>query len=307
MTTHVPVLLKEVMEGLNIRPGMFVVDGTLGGGGHTKEILNRIGGGTLLAVDRDPDAVERFRAESDLPAGATALQAGKSSGAVILESANFSALVDILRRRNLGEADGLLLDLGFSSDQTDPPAGGGRGFSFMRDEPLIMTYDPAQKPVMTLLKELDHMELAQIIRSYGDERYAQRIADAIKNAVRRAPIETSRALADIIVAAVPSRYEHGRIHPATRTFQALRIYANDELGALENVLADIEWIVRPGGRVAIISFHSGEDRIVKRAFRVKEKEGVLKIITKKPVRASPEEVRANPRARSAKLRIAEVI
>jgi 16S rRNA (cytosine1402-N4)-methyltransferase len=161
--------------------------------------------------------------------------------------------------------------------------------------------------VKTILKELTKQELTEVIRRYSDERFAYRIAEHIKEHLRRNEIETSRALADVVTAAVPRNYERGRIHPATRTFQALRIYANDELGALRKLLEDIEWIVRPGGRVTVISFHSLEDRIVKTVFREKEKEGVLKIITKKPLAASEEERIQNPRARSAHLRVAEIV
>ncbi len=290
---HTPVLLKEVINGLQLRREAFVIDGTLGAGGHAREIIQRIPSGIFLGIDRDPEAIERFSRE----------QEQTEECAVTLFAANYGTLIDILRAHNFGEADGLLLDLGFSSDQLESS---GRGFSFKRDEPLHMTYELNQTPAKTVLRELNRRQLAEIIRAYSDERFAGKIADAIKDRLKKDTIETSRELADVISAAVPKTYERGRIHPATRTFQALRIHVNDELGALKKLLADIEWIVRPGGRIAIISFHSLEDRIVKNTFREKEKEKVLKIITKKPIIADEEEIRRNPRARSAKLRLAEV-
>ena len=264
---HVPVLLNEVMKVLGPCPGELFIDGTAGSGGHSRAIKERIGPtGTLLAIDWE--------------------KTGE----------NYVDLPEILRSRNLGRADGLLLDLGFSSEQL----GVGKGFSFKTDEPLLMTYNPNEKPVKEILAEISESELAEILRKCGEERFAGRIARVIKE---RLPV-TTKQLAEAVVAAVPRSYERGRIHPATRTFQALRIYANRELENLKSVLKRLPEILKPGGRVAIISFHSLEDRIVKNVFRDSSKAGRLKLILKKPITATREEIRVNPKARSAKLRAA---
>ncbi len=272
---HTPVLLNEVIELLEPKPGQFFIDGTAGGGGHSRAIQEKIGTqGILLAIDWE--------------------KTGE----------NYADLAEILKQKNLGRADGLLLDLGFSSEQLD----NGRGFSFQKDEPLLMTYDPRQKPVKEILRDLSERWLADVIRTYGEERYADRIAAAIKETLRKKqPIETTGQLVEVIKNAVPKGYERGRIHPATRTFQALRIYANHELENLERVLKDLDQIVKPGGRAAIISFHSLEDRIVKNYFRDAAKAGKLKLIQKKAVQATRQEEVANPRSRSAKLRVAQIL
>ncbi len=271
---HTSVLLKEVIELLDPKPGQFLIDGTSGAGGHSRAILEKVGDtGMLLAIDWE--------------------KTGE----------NYADLVAILRAKGLPKADGLLLDLGFSSEQL----GNGRGFSFQKDEPLLMTYDPKQKPVKEILRDLSEQWLADIIKNFGEERYAKQIAAAIKEALRRKlPVDTTGQLAEIIAKAVPKGYERGRINPATRTFQALRIYANHELENLEQVLRDLPQIVKPGGRAAVISFHSLEDRIVKNYFRDAAKAGTLKVITKKAVQATRDEVLINPRSRSAKLRAAEI-
>ena len=271
---HTPVLLKEVMGLLEPKAGEFFIDGTTGGGGHSRAIQEKIGpNGQLLAIDWE--------------------KTGE----------NYADLPQILADKNLGLADGLLLDLGFSSEQI----GGGRGFSFQTDEPLLMTYDPKAEPVKQILKRLTEEELAKIVKELGEERFPKRIARHIYDRERERPIETTMELAEIVRAAVPRSYEHGRIHPATRTFQALRIYANHELENLERVLKSLDSIVKPGGRVAIISFHSLEDRLVKNYFRDYAKAGKVRLLTKKPIQASREEAMANPRSRSAKLRCVELI
>lgn len=264
--SHIPVLLQECMKVLDPKPGEFMIDGTMGGGGHTRELEKRVGStGQVLAIDWE--------------------KTGE----------NYAELSEILERRGLPKADGLLLDLGFSSEQL----GSGKGFSFSKDEPLLMTYSPDEKPVREILEEISERELAEIIKNFGEERFAKRIARSIKS---RLPITTTGKLAEAILAATPKSYERGRIHPATRTFMALRIYANRELANLERVIAELPRILRPGGRAAIISFHSLEDRIVKNRFRELAKADAAELLTKKPIRAGEEEVRANPRARSAKLR-----
>lgn len=271
---HTPVLLNEVLQFLDPKPGQFFIDGTFGAGGHSRVIQEKIGAqGRLLAIDWE--------------------KTGE----------NYADLVEILKTKKLSKADGLLLDLGFSSEQL----GGGKGFSFQINEPLAMVYDISQKPVRTILKELTEKELAEIIRDLGGEKFSGRIARVIKEVIHRKGINTTFDLAEAVKSAVPVNYEHGRIHPATRTFQALRIYANNELGNLEKVLKDLFRIVKSGGRVAIISFHSLEDKIVKNYFRDYAKEEKLKILTKKPVEATEEEIRSNPRSRSAKIRAAEII
>jgi len=262
---------------LNPQPGEFFIDATYGAGGHARAIQERIGSaGRLLGID--------WERTGD----------------------NYADLPEILNRRRLPKAAGLLMDLGFSSEQLTARTDAGRGFSFLADEPLLMTYSDKEKSVAQVIRELPESALAEIIRNYGEERYARRIAAAIKLASKKTMITTSQQLAAIITAAVPKNYERGRIHPATRTFQALRIYANRELENLETVLQKIFQIVAPGGRVVIISFHSLEDRIVKNYFRDYARAGKVALLNKKPIRASAEEMRINPRSRSAKLRAARI-
>jgi len=305
---HVPVLLQEALALVNPKPGDFFIDGTLGGGGHANILRARIApGGKLLAIDLDDDAIARYR-----------VRFGKRGG-VILVRGNYADLPAILRHERLGRADGLLLDLGFSSDQLGgsglPTGQAGRGFSFNADEPLRMTYDRNAPPLATLLRNVREDELVRILREYGGERYARPIARAIRERERRGPILTTGELADVVQRAVPIMYERGpakhrrgtsRINPATRTFQALRIYANDELGNLERLLGLLHEILAPGGRVAIITFHSLEDKLVKDRFRELARRGELKLLTKKPIVPTADEVRRNPRSRSAKLRGAVV-
>ncbi len=223
---------------------------------------------------------------------------------VIFETVNYTELPRILTQHNLPKADGLLLDLGFSSEQI----ASGRGFSFRNspagEEPLSMTYSDEEKPVSELLNKLSVKDLENIIRTYGEERFAGRIAKAIKSHL---PIKTSGKLAEIIALAVPKNYERGRIHPATRTFQALRIFANRELQNLESILKIIPEIITKNGRVAIISFHSLEDRLVKNYFKNLVKEEKVILLNKKPIVASLEEIKSNPKSRSAKLRAIRII
>ena len=220
----------------------------------------------------------------------------------MLRDDNFANLPEILANESFPHADGLVLDLGFSSEQLE---NSGRGFSFLKDEPLIMTYSDERPPVKEILKSINETELAVSIKEFGEALYAQRIAHAIKR--QRQAIQTTQELVRAVQSAVPRNYERGRIHPATRTFQALRIYANGELGNLERLIKNIPALLRVGGRVVIISFHSLEDRLVKNYFRNYAKAGILKILTKKPIVALPEEIDLNPRAKSAKLRAATVL
>ena len=284
-----------------------MVDGTVDGGGHAAAIMGKImPGGTFLGVDWDWRMVEAREAEMR---GMRHEGNGCGGHAEIHERyvcGNYADLPEILAREKLGKADGLLLDLGFSSEQL---AQSGRGFSFgdeAKNEPLLMTYSDEAKPVAEILRELNEQELAKIIFELGGERYSRKIARAIKEEGRKRRIVTSGELAAIVRSAAPKNYEHGRIDAATRTFQALRIYANQELENLERALGNVEEILKPGGRAVVISFHSLEDRIVKQSFQKLSKENKVEILTKKPVAASREEEIKNPRSRSAKLRAAKL-
>ena len=295
---HLPVLLHEVLTLLDPKDGDFIIDGTMDGGGHLAAILEKVAPtGKCLGLDLDAEMVvnvkKRIAAISNFqfPISNLTLLAG-----------NYADLPEILENEKLGKADGLLLDLGFSSEHL---ADSGRGFSFgeaSADEPLLMTYDDSKPPVSQLLRELSAEALANIIFELGGERRSRQIAKAIKDQGRRRPIATAGDLAKTVRMALPKGYEHGRIDPATRTFQALRIYANGELENLSHILKNVRMIVKPGGRVVIITFHSLEDRVVKQAFQAMAKEKQGELITKKPIAASREEVKENPRSRSAKVR-----
>lgn len=291
---HIPVLLKEVVELLAPKRGEFIIDGTAGDGGHLAALLREVKkDGMVLGIDFDPSAVEelkeKFRSEKN----------------VILVNDNYAHTAEILEARHLPKADGLLLDLGFSSLQI---GASGKGFSFQFDEPLDMRYQPdeSRATAAEVVNGLTEQELADVIYKFGEERMSRRIAKQITHARRKKRITTTAELADIVKSALPKNYERGRIHPATRTFQALRIYVNDELANLERVLARLPGILKSGGRVAVISFHSLEDRIVKNIFRDMQKAHKAELLTKKPIVAGREEVEENPRSRSAKLRAAQV-
>ncbi|MEK7608346.1 MAG: 16S rRNA (cytosine(1402)-N(4))-methyltransferase RsmH [Patescibacteria group bacterium] len=293
--SHIPVLLHEVIDGLRVHEGMFVIDGTVNGGGHAEAMLQKIGAtGQLLGIDWDGDLIE-----------ATRKRLGVSRNTRFVQG-NYAETPDILHALKLSKADAMLLDIGLSSTQLEAS---GRGFSFMtkKAEPLAMTYDTTQTPVYELISKMREDEIAKVLYEFGEERFGKRIASAIYARERRDPIATNYELRDTVLAAVPKSYERGRIHPATRTFQAFRIYANGELENLTSILGKVSQVLVSGGRMAIISFHSLEDRIVKNGFRDMEKQGIAKVITKKPVIATEEEQRANPRSRSAKLRIIELI
>ncbi len=283
---HVPVMLAEVLAGLAPQPGGVFVDGTLGGGGHTRALAERVGpSGTIIALDRDPAAIDAAAGRlADLP--------------VRLVQANFCDLPEVLVEFGLESVDGILLDLGLSSDQLADPQ---RGFSFSSTGPLDLRFNPMQgKPAWRLLERLSAEHLADLIYAYGEERYSRRIARAIIQRRRENPVETAADLAELVRGCVP-RSRHDRIDPATRTFQALRIAVNDELKSLEIALRRLPDCLRPGGRLAVISFHSLEDRPVKEAFRDDPR---LTPLTRKPLTASDAETAGNPRARSAKLRVA---
>jgi 16S rRNA (cytosine1402-N4)-methyltransferase len=299
---HVPVLLEETITFLDPHPGDFIIDGTVDGGGHAREILGRITAtGTLLGIDWD----EALLAECKARIG------GNKN--VMLVHGNYADLPEILEKISkehgvpLLKADGLLVDLGFSSEQL---ANSGRGFSFEEaaaNEPLLMTYDDSRRPVCVILREESETDLANIIFQFGGERLSRRIAKAIKDHGRKKPIMTSGDLVEVVRSAVPRGYEHGRINPATRTFQALRIYANGELENLETLLNNLPTVMKPEGKAAILTFHSLEDRIVKHAFQAFAKEKKANVITKKPIGPTREEIMRNPRSRSAKLRVIQFI
>lgn len=295
-SVHQPVLLNEVITFLDPQPGAFIIDGTVDGGGHAAAIVDRIGSqGTFVGLDWDKQLLERCKKRF------------AGHGNVVLLHGNYADLPKILEENNFEKADGLLVDLGFSSEQLEAS---GRGFSFSetrKDEPLLMTYDDSQMPLYQILREESEESLANIIFEFGGERASRRIAKAIKDHGRKSPIKTAGELADVVRSVLSTKYEHGRIDPATRTFQAFRIYANGELENLKTLLANLENIVKPGGKVVIISFHSVEDGIVKRAFQALAKESKVTIVTKKPVEGTREEIRENPRSRSAKIRAAQII
>lgn len=290
---HVPVLLDEVVELLALRPGARVIDATINGGGHAAAILERIGpAGRLLGFDRDPGVVERARERF----------AGEAGRLEVVHS-SFRHLRAVAAEKGFVPADAILFDLGLSSYHFDLSQ---RGFSFARDEPLDLRFDPGDAETMSaaeLLGSRSAEELARIFRDYGEERYASRIARAIAAAPE--PIARTQQLYEIVRANIPGHERQHAGRSAARIFQALRIEANDELGAVREALPQALELLAPGGRLAVISFHSLEDRMVKQAFVAAQREGGLNVITKRPLRPSDDEVRANSRAASAKLRVAE--
>ncbi len=304
---HLSVLLQECLEGLNIRPDGIYLDGTLGGAGHSSQIVQRLTTGRLIGVDRDQVA---------LAAAAQRLEPWKER--VTLVHDNFSNVASILDNLGLEAIDGMLFDLGVSSPQLDD---GSRGFSYMADAPLDMRMNrqdslTAFDVVNTWQKE----ELRRILFAYGEERYAPQIAAAIERRRQERPIETTLELVDVIRSAMPPQALREKQHPAKRSFQAIRIAVNDELGSVERMLSSAIDRLNPGGRLAVITFHSLEDRIVKTAMQeaargcvcppefpvcVCGKKPKVKLITRKPIVSGTKELEENPRARSAKLRIAE--
>ncbi len=304
---HVSVLLGECLEGLDIRPDGIYVDGTLGGAGHSFQIASRLTTGRLIGIDRDPVALaaakERLQPVADR---------------VTLVHSNFCEMAQVLQELGIAGVDGILLDLGVSSPQLDD---GARGFSYMTDAPLDMRMNnqdalTARDVVNTWPQE----ELRRILFDYGEERYAPKIAAAICRRREEKPIETTLELVDIIRSAMPPAALREKQHPAKRSFQAIRIAVNDELGSVEKIMADAVDLLNPGGRLAVITFHSLEDRIVKQGMAEAAKgctcpprlpvcvcgnKPKVKLISKKPIVASNEELEVNPRSRSAKLRVCE--
>lgn len=306
--SHIPVLAAEVIEYLAPVKGGTYLDGTLGGGGHAALILNAIGKtGRLFGFDRDIAAIE-----------SAAARLADFAGSFSAINENFSGMEAVLSQYGVAAVDGFLLDLGVSSHQLDTA---GRGFSFQQDAPLDMRMDRGKgETAADLLAELSHGELARIIRDYGEERWAGRIASFICEAREGKPLVTTLQLAELVKGAIPRKAWEERIHPATRTFQALRIAVNDELASIRQGLAAAVKLLKPGGRGVVISFHSLEDRIVKQLFRemaagcicpkdlpvcVCQHKPQLRVLTGKPVMAGEAELAENPRARSAKLRAVE--
>ncbi len=296
--THRPILVREVMEALSPQPGEVAVDATLGFGGHARELLAAIQpGGRLIAVDADP--VELPRAEARLRA------LGFPSGSLTIRRMNFAGLPRLIVTEAPGGADLLLADLGLSSMQIDDPA---RGFTFKDDGPLDMRMNPERgNPASDLLSGLGESGLARLLEANADEPHARELSAAILIAHARTPLTTTRALAEVVRAAfgrLPRRAEGTAADAVRRVFQAIRIAVNDEFGALDSLLRGLPGCLKPGGRVAILSFHSGEDRRVKAAFKAGLSDGTYASIAPDLVRASAEERRDNPRSSSAKLRYA---
>ncbi len=292
-TWHQPIMMDEVRRYLNPRPGRTLIDGTVGTGGHSQALLPRLlPNGRLIAIDRDRESLER-----------ATQRLIEFESVLSTVHGNFRDLPQILHRLEVPAVDGILLDLGMSSAQVDEAA---RGFSFLKDGPLDMRMDETQElSAHTLVNTLSVSELAALLERFGEERFAKRIAQHIVHARRTHPITTTHQLARVITEALPFGARHGRVHAATRTFQALRMVVNDELGALEACMDHLTHLLRPKGRAVILTFHSLEDRLVKHRFTQGMREGDWTVLTKKPVCASEAEVAQNPRARSAKLRAIE--
>ena len=304
---HVSVLLDECIEALNIKPDGIYVDGTLGGAGHSCQIAKRLTTGKLIGIDRDKVALQA--------AGQRLQEFGDR---VELVHSNFSRLRTVLEERNIAGVDGILLDLGVSSPQLDD---GERGFSYMADAPLDMRMNREDAlSAYDIVNGWSYEQLRRILFDYGEERYAPRIADAICKRREEAPIKTTMELVDVVRSAMPAAALREKQHPAKRSFQAIRIAVNDELGAVREVMDDAIPMLNPGGRLAIITFHSLEDRIVKNGMADAAKGCIcpprvpvcvcgrkpqVQILSRKPITSTQEELERNPRARSAKLRVCE--
>lgn len=304
---HVSVLLNEVIDGLAIRPDGIYVDGTLGGAGHSMEIVKRLGSGKLIGIDQDPAALEKSREVLS-----------ESMDKVILIHSNYAGIKSVLREQGIDKVDGILLDLGVSSYQLDTEE---RGFSHNKDTPLDMRMDTtASFSAWDVVNKYTEEELEKILLEYGEEKWARRIAQFIVIEREKKSIDTTFELVSVIKKAIPKKVRLEGHHPAKKTFQAIRIEVNRELEVLSNAITDMVDCLKPGGRLAIITFHSLEDRIVKEAFRelykdcicppelpkcVCDKRREIDIITRKPLTPSKQELEYNPRSRSAKLRIAE--
>ena len=292
--THKTVLLNEAINGLDIHPGDVLVDCTLGSGGHSEEVCKRFGNTvSILGIDEDSAAISRTKSRlHDMKCNIQYVQG------------NFASIGQILLTLRVSKVDKILMDIGLSSNQFEES---GRGFSFQRDEPLLMTFKESliegDLTAREIVNNWDEENIATILWGYGQERFSRKIAKAIVERRKVKPIETTFELVKIIKGSTPSSYHHRKIHPATKTFQALRITVNNELKNLKKGLSSGFNILNTKGRLAVISFHSLEDRIVKQFMKEREEKGEGKRITKKPIIPSDEEISENPRSRSAKLRI----
>jgi len=292
---HESVLFQEVLANLSVRPSDTVVDGTIGGAGHFKALLAPLSRqGTLVGIDADADAISRAQ---------DAQLQSRTEARVVLAHDNFRNLASILDTAGIDSIDKALFDLGWSSFHLS----GGRGFSFRVNEPLLMTYGAPEgaETAADIVNSSPEETLADIFFTYGEEQFARQIARGIVRARKEAPILTTQALADIVASVTPGWYQHRRLHPATKVFQALRIAVNDELGALREGLTTAMSRLSVRGRIAVITFHSIEDRIVKTMFRDAAHQGQGVLVTKKPIVPGAHETKQNPRARSAKLRVFE--
>lgn len=286
---HDPVMVAEILADLNLKSGATVVDGTLGLAGHTMRFIEAVKpGGTVVGFDWDEAMLERARARIGTPEGVS----------VVLVHDDFRNLSSTLDRMSI-RADGILLDLGLNSAQVDDPA---RGFSFRETGPLDMRMDRSKgESASSVLNRMTPAQIEVMLRELGDERWAKKIAMVIVDRRKEKPLRTTQDLVDCVLAAIPAKFREERIHPATRTFQAVRIYVNGELEGLEQALTEAAWALNHGGTLAVLSYHSGEDRAVKRVFRELAGEG-FEELHKKPISPTEEEIRRNARSRSAKLR-----
>jgi 16S rRNA (cytosine1402-N4)-methyltransferase len=297
---HLPVLLHEVIENMRYTPGMVAVDATMNGGGHAREIIKRImPSGMFIGIDWDKEVLEQTESQIRTEC------ASYDQSQLRFVWSNYARIAEVLKNEKIPAVDAILADLGFSSLQIEDAR---RGLSFLREGPLDMRYDihSDKLPAYEIINSFSKEALADIMYVYGEERYARKIAQQIVEQRKKERIYTTRELAELIEHMVPRRHTKG-IHPATRVFQALRIYVNGEFENIKKLLADGIQVLAPKGRMGIISFHSLEDRIVKQTFKLWEEEGIARVITKKPIISTDEEVNKNPRSRSAKFRIAEKI
>jgi len=294
---HIPVLQEEVLEYLNPKPNENFIDCTIGEAGHSLAIIERIlPNGLLLGIDWSHELIQKLKIK---------YQISNIKNNLILVCDNFANLKEIVKKYVFKQVHGILFDLGLSSWHLEES---GKGFSFKKDEPLIMSYSPASELIAKqIVNQWPGKDIERILKEYSEEKFAKRIAEEIVKARRIKPIQSTFQLVEIIKKAVPSWYQHRKIHFATKTFQALRIAVNDELNNIEKALLQALEALKPNGRLVIISFHSLEDRIIKNFFQNQAKNGLLKILTKNPLKPSLQEIKINPRSRSAKLRAAQKV